>query len=255
MVKLGMNVRFRYLVMICLCTFIFGAVSRSRAQSVAELADGQKVKITGKIALERRGNRTFPMLRVEKPYLAIFDKDDKAQVTEVEILLDGQGAEIKKYLNQTVTVEGKAQLEPVSPYYFNGVAIHADSVTLSNGTVLQPVVYREQTPLPPQITRFRTLATYSPAKGSFSYQASDSEGHSLPQGENYLSCGLNGPGDVMNCFCPKGFEVASFGTQKDGKLVLTEKPRPDLPFAQFGIPEDLKGPISKAVECARTNKK
>jgi len=255
MEKPGMNVRFRYLVTICLYSFIFGAVSISRAQSATELADGQKVKIIGKIALERRGNRIFPMLRVENPFLAIFDKDDRAQVTEIEIILDGQGAEIKKYVGETATIEGRIQLEPVSPYYFNGVAVHAESVTLTNGSVLRPVEFTDQAPLSAQITRFRALATYSPAQGSFSYQAWDLEGHSLPQGENYLSCGLNGPGDVMNCFCPKGFEVSSFGTRKDGRFSLTERPRPDLPLAQFGIPEDLKGPINKTVECTRTNKK
>jgi hypothetical protein len=143
------------------------------------------------------------------------------------------------------------QLEPTSPYYLNGTLIVAKSIRLANGSIFTPKPYN-RADLPARLTQFHSLVTFAPrASERWTYKTWDNNGNLLPSSQGYLSCSLNGPGDVMNCFCPDGFVFTATGTVSDGHFTKTETPRDGFDFAQFVIADPVRGSVSEAVECSR----
>ena len=116
------------------------------------------------------------------------------RVKEIGLTLDGQWDALNALVGQKVSVSVVIQLEPTSPYYLNGTLIVAKSVRLANGSVLTPKP-NKPVDLPASLTRFHSLVTFAPrASARWTYKTWDDNGHLLPGSQDYLSCGLNGPG-------------------------------------------------------------
>jgi hypothetical protein len=73
----------------------------------------------------------------------------------------------------------------------------------------------------------------------------------LPGSLGYITCSLNGPGDVMNCHCPAGFVYTATGTVNDGHFTKTKSPQNGFDFAQFEIADPVHRTVIEAVECTR----
>jgi hypothetical protein len=177
------------------------------------------------------------MVKTKLPYLAVFDQNDKEDVNEIGLIFTGQDQTIRKHIGEPISVIGRVQLELVSPYYFNGTSIVVATLQLADGSVLKPVQKETEVPIPNEVNQFHALATFSPTTSTFSYKVWSRNGRELTSTASYLSCGLNGAGDAMNCFCPSGFKVTGLGGMNGNRFVRTENP--EFEFAQFLIPEDL----------------
>jgi hypothetical protein len=221
------------------------------AQQPYKLIDGAAIKLVGTIQLEQRGNNSYLVIQSGKSYEAVFDSDDRRRVREIGISMDGQSKALKALVGQRITVSGVLQLEPVSPYYLNGTLILAKSIRLQNGSVLLPKTEVVVT-LPANLTQFQVQVTFSPhASERFTYEAWDSDGHLLPAARDYLSCQLNGPGDVMNCYCADGFAFTGTGEIAGGHLSKFEAPQDGFDFAQFAIDDPVRHYVREAVQCTR----
>jgi hypothetical protein len=221
----------------------------SPSQQTRSLVDGAPVQLVGNVGLELRGNNAYIVIKPGQPYTALFDDTDHRSVQEISLTLEGQWDALKALVGQKVSVSGVIVLEPNSPYYLNGTLIEAKSIRLANGTVLTPKAYKPAE-LPANLTRFHSLVTFAPrASERWAYQTWDDDGHQLPDSQDYLSCGLNGPGDVMNCYCPAGFAFTATGLVSDGRFTKTAAPQDGFDFAQFSIGDPVLHSISKAVEC------
>ena len=53
----------------------------------------------------------------------------------------------------------------------------------------------------------------------------------------------------MNCFCPDGFTVTGNGKVSFGSSKTEDVD--DITFAQFAIPDPVRGSVSHAVKCTR----
>ena len=234
---------------LALCLITCSSVCvRAQIRKPAELVDGRNINLEGTLRLRRIGNQAFLTIQTRAPYLARFYSGTSREVHEVQIILEGQNDALRKYIGQHVSAAGRLQLEETSSYYFNGTLLLAESVKLSDHSVLTPQKSRSAKQPPITLEKFHARVTFDPKSNQFTYVVCDSAGRQLSPANGYLSCSLNGPGDVMNCFCVTGFTVTGLGKMN----VLAQKP--DIAdFAQFRIPENLRRPISKAVECTRTS--
>jgi hypothetical protein len=176
---------------------------------------------------------------------------DHRRVQELGLTLDGQWDSLKALVGQKVSVSGVIQPEPTSPYYLNGTLIVAKSIRLANGSVLTPKPHN-RVELPASLTQFHSLVTFAPrASERWTYKSWDNNSHLLPNSQGYLSCGLNGPGDVMNCYCTDGFVLTATGRLSDGHFTKTEAPQDGFDFAQLVIAGPVRHSVSEAVECTR----
>jgi hypothetical protein len=225
--------------------------SSSLSQQPRSLIDGAPIQLVGTVGLEPRGNNTYVVIKPSQLYTALFDDTDHRSVQEIGLTLDGQWDALKALVGQKVSVSGVIQLEPTSPYYLNGTLVVAKSIRLANGSVLTPKPYKP-IELPVSLTRFHSLVTFAPrAFERWTYKTWDDNGHTLTGSLDYLSCGLNGPGDVMNCYCPAGFASTATGTVSDGHFTKTAAPQDGFDFAQFAIADPVRRSVSEAVECTR----
>jgi hypothetical protein len=223
----------------------------SLSQQPPSLVDGAPIQLIGTVGLEPRGNNTYIVIKPGQPYTAVFDNADRRRVMEIGLMLEGQWASLKALVGQKVSVSGVIQLEPTSPYYLNGTLIVAKSIRLANGSVLTPRPY-DVAELPASLTQSHSLVTFAPgAADRWTYKTWDNNGHLLPTSQGYLSCRLNGAGDVMNCSCPAGFAFTAKGTISDGHFTRTEAPEEGFEFAQFLIEDPVRRSVSEAVECSR----
>jgi len=239
---------------------VFLAGAFGTAYSQQPLVDKSKIEVSGTLTVERVGNHSFLMIRMEKPYLANFDDGDTRSVPEIGLMLEGRNSLLRKYVGRGVIVDGTVQLEASSPYYFNGTLIKATSVRLlsrggrPSGNILTPFVADagagnslSHDPRSPVV--YHAEFTFFPKQSKFTYRAWDAEGNLLRSKFEYLTCALNGPGDVVNCFCAGGYAPTSQGEMRSTKFVVTE--RAEFEFAQFGIDQSLQHSVSKAVQCTR----
>jgi hypothetical protein len=223
----------------------------SLSQQPPSLTDGAAIQLVGTIGLERRGNNAYIVIKPGQPYEAVFDTSDRRSVQEIGLALDGGWDSLKALVGQRVSVSGVIQLEPISPYYLNGTLILAKSVRLANGSILTPKLQINSV-LPDSLTRFHSLVTFAPrASERFTYMTWDTQGHLLPSSQKYLSCGLNGPGDVMNCYCPDKFAFTGKGKVSGSHFTKTEAPQDGFDFAQYLIADPVRHSVSEAVECSR----
>jgi hypothetical protein len=227
------------------------ACSSSLSQQPRPLNNGAHIQLAGTVGLELRGNNAYIVIKPSHPYTAVFDDTDHRRVQEIGLALDGQWDSLKALVGQKVSVSGVIQLEPTSPYYLNGTLIIAKSITLANGSVLTPKPYN-RVEIPASLSQFHALVTFAPrASERWTYKAWDNNGRLLSGSQGYLSCSLNGPGDVMNCFCPDGFAFTATGAVSDGHFTKTDAPQDGFDFAQFDIADPVGRSVSEAVECTR----
>jgi len=227
------------------------ACSSSLSQQPRSLIDGAPIQLVGTVGLEPRGNNANIVIKPSQPYTAVFDNTDHRRVQEIGLTLDGQWDALKALVGQKISVSGVIQLEPTSPYYLNGTLIVAKSIRLANGSVLTPKLYN-RVALPASLTQFHSVVTFAPrASERWTYKTWDNNGHLIPSSQGYLSCGLNGPGDVMNCYCPDGFAFTATGTLSGGHFTKTEAPQDGFDFAQFAIADPVRLSVSEGVECTR----
>ena len=145
-----------------LCYLIWCVACYSaHSQQARELVNGSSVQVVGKVGLVQFGNKHYLVLRPNRPYRAVFDSTDTREVREINFTLYGQWDALKSLPGQTVSVSGKVQLEPTSPYYLNGTLIVADTIQLTNGVALRPKT-QPATGLPAQVTKIFTLVTFTP---------------------------------------------------------------------------------------------
>jgi len=223
----------------------------SLSQQPRSLIDGALIQLSGTVGLELRGNNDYIVIKPSQPYIAVFDETDHRRVREIGLALDGQWDSLKALVGQKVSASGVVKLEPNSPYYLNGALIDAKSIRLANGSVLTPKPY-SRVDLPASLIQFHTLVTFAPrASERWTYKTWDKNGHLLPGSQDYLVCGLNGPGDVMNCYCPEGYAFTAKGTIRNGQFTKTEAPDEGFNFAQYGIADPVRHWVSVAVECTR----
>jgi hypothetical protein len=151
-------------------------------------------------------------------------------------------------------------LEPVSPYYYNGVAVQAETVRLANGKVLSAQKDEGKAlVLPAEISLYYAQVTFLPRQASYTYTAWDANWKPLASANGLISCSLNGSGEVLNCFCDaNGFEAAKGGTIRNGRFIvdndaipLTGQENPPQNFAQFSLPETVLPKIQRAILCTR----
>ena len=223
----------------------------SLSQQPRSLVDGAPIQLVGIVGFELRGNNDYIVIKPSQSFTAVFDRTDRRVVREIEITLDGQWDSLKALAGQKVSVSGVVQLESSSPYYLNGTLIIAKSIRLANGSMLTPKSYTS-VELPASLTQFHALVTFAPrASQRWTYKTWDNNDHLLPGSQDHLSCSLNGPGDVMNCYCPDGFAFTAIGTIGKGRFTKTEAPREGFDFAQFDIADPVRHWVSEAVECTR----
>ncbi|HWH60458.1 MAG TPA: hypothetical protein VN682_22720 [Terriglobales bacterium] len=223
----------------------------AQSQQSRMLIDGAAIQVAGTVGLELRGNSAYVVIKPGQPYTAVFDETDHRRVQEIGLTMDGQWDALRALIGQKVTVSGAVQLEPVSPYYLNGTLIVAKSLRLASGTVLTP---KRDKPvdIPASVAQFYSRVTFAPrASQRWAYKTWDSGGGLLPDSQGYLSCGLNGAGDVMNCYCPAGFAFTATGTVTDGHFANRQRPQEGFDFAQFVLDDPVHGSISEGVECTR----
>jgi hypothetical protein len=225
------------------------ACRSSLSQEPSSLVNGAHIQVVGTVGLERRGNNAFIVIKPGQPYTAVFDDTDRRGVLEIGLALDGQS--LNTLVGQKVSVAGVIQLEPASPYYLNGTLIIATSIRLANGSVLTPKPY-DHVELPARVTQFHSLVKFAPRTSKrWTYKTWDKNGSLLPSSWSYLSCSLNGAGDVMNCYCADGFDFTATGTVSNGHFSKTDGPQEGFDYAQFGIGYSVRRSVSQAVECTR----
>jgi hypothetical protein len=241
--------KYRCMRILCLSFISLLACSSSLSEQARLLVDGAQIQLAGTVGLESVGNNSYIVIKPSMPYTAVFDDKDRRSVKEIGLALDG--VSLRNLVGQKVSVSGVIQLEPSSPYYLNGTLILAKSGRLSNGSVLMPKPYTEVEP-PANLNQFHSLVTFAPrAPQRWTYKTWDDKGVLLPGEDGYLICRLNGPGDVMNCYCPDGFTFTATGTISNGHFTKTEPPQEGLDFAQFVISDPVRHWVSEAVECTR----
>ncbi len=203
------------------------------------LRDGQPFHVHGHLKATYRGWQPFLVLQLDHPYQANFGPDSPPKtVTAIELRAPGQSSTLAEHAGEPVEVTGTLQLDNVSPYFLNGVALLAQSVTLPGGSVLQS----ERTqPRVPAGTEFYTVTlAMVPHQFEWRREAHDIETGDLLPDAAVDGCSLNGAGDVMNCLCVPGFSPVRAG--------LVPHPLPtthwrEIPASPFALPGMAQFPL------------
>jgi len=212
---------------------------------IEELRDQTQVTLRGKLRIEQRGWRTCFFIETPTQYRVMFDPSEvKPRLLDlIEFALPGQTSTLRRNSGRNLTVTGKLQLEPSSPYYCNGAFISGDQVTLRNGTKLRKL---SEPRLPRSIAQYNTRVTLAPgADWKFTTRTSTKKQLGTA---NLAGCSLNGAADVLNCSCIEGFQP-----------VKRNASDPSLPsqdsqdnLLQFDLDQDARQPLTINVECFRT---
>ena len=241
-----------------LCLAALGLQAQNTSSGMT-IADNQVIKISGTIELKHLGYTTHVLLEVAQPMRADFADGEQKTVHEIEIFSPSLSSAIKSHLHEKAVVEGRIMLEDASPYYFNGVALHADRITIGQ-KVLSTQEENHSLAVPATLQSYYAEVIYQTKLGEFTYQAWDQALNPIENAKKYLGCSLNGSGELINCFCSlEGFDVAQTGYIKGGRFIATGKPSsfdPDNPkrpplFAQFELPEKPVATPRYAVNCSR----
>jgi hypothetical protein len=222
------------------------------------LVDGRPFTVTGKLEIQFSGWRSTLLVQTNKSYTADFGEEaDTKRVREIELNTEGNGNVLAKHAGETITASGHLQLEGVSSYYWNGVMLMADAVTLADGTVLRKP-QQKQHQVPADVRGFLYTVFMVPKQFTWRHEAVDlRDGHQLPD-PDVAGCSLNGGADILNCFCADGFIPVRAGVvdRRVSPANLERIPAAELPLpgmAQFGIPEDAIRPMTVQVACKRKN--
>ncbi len=210
----------------------------------------------GHLEVRFRGWHRFLILQLGQPYLPEFGSGSTSKpMSAVELIAPGRAAMLSEHVGEVVEASGTLQLDGVSPFYWNGVALLADSVRLPDGTALPS---QRIQPRVPAGTEFYTVAiAMVPHQFEWRREAHDIETGQLLPDAAVDGCSLNGGGDVMNCLCIPGFAPVRAGVVphplRSQQWLEIPKASFALPgMAQFGLPEsDATHPQIVQVACKR----
>ena len=201
-------------------------------QPASSLRDGQPFRAHGQLKATYRGWQQFLILQLDQPYQANFGPASPPKtVTAIELRAPGQSPILAEHAGEQLEAAGTLQLDNVSPYYWNGVALLAQTVTLPGGTVLHP---ERAEPRVPAGTDFYTVSiAMVPHQFEWRREAHNIETGDLLPDAAIDGCSLNGGGDVMDCLCISGFTPVRAG--------LVPHPLPttqwrEIPPSQFALP-------------------
>jgi len=248
-------------------TILCGAVCVAQVAplNVVPLVDGATVTIHGQLQIVFRGFRSFFVVKTVTPYRLMFDpsESEPSVVNEIPVLLTGNSEQLGVLKGKQIAVTGKIQLEAVSAYYLNGIFLMADSVQASDGIKIVPKEYKR-----PVITvsQYMASVTMVPNQWQRRYHAWDPATSLTISTEDLSGCGLNGGGDVVNCFCIDGYHATRIGTARPGQKVMLQDVKKQwqdsglLPeqyegYGQVGIDEDARQSVVIQVECTRESPK
>jgi hypothetical protein len=146
-----------------------------------------------------------------------------------------------------MTVTGKLNLNPPSPYYWQGTMLQARNLRAKSDKIF--VAAKEDQfdlPWPNGPKTFAVAITMSPDKllPQYSLLPKSNRDIAVPPG---FGCGVNGGGDLLNCSCPTGYVGSRTGKVESGQFVPIEVNE----VLQLEIGEDATHPIIVAAECTR----
>ena len=239
----------RRLVVTLTVSLLMGTAVAQTAPTM--LRDGQQVTLTGRLTMEPAGRLQFVTVKTEAAYMPVFKGDHgKEQPGELlhEIGLAGYHDYTLLYAHrgQPVTVTGKLATDEATPYFFHGTRLQVSSIRLMNGTDLL------QSRGPARESIAADTGTYDakamlPADLAAPWVYS-ANGQQVEDGR-FLSCSSNGGGDVVNCFCAKGFHAVS-GQSNAGGTRAPARVFQDGSTAQFEAGDD-KHTVELSVTCSR----
>lgn len=221
----------------------------SAAQQPVPLRDGQRVVLHGTLTMEPAGRLQFVTVKTTGSYLPIFHEGggkESSGETLQEIGLAGYAdyARLYAHRGQQVTVTGKMSTDDATPYFWHGTRLQATGIRSADGVDLRGKagatwiavdtgLYRAEVMLPADLA--------APWRYSF-------EGKTVGEG-TYLSCGSNGGGDVVNCFCAQGFHPMETRSSVGGRPWQGEVLN-DMHMAQFRVGDDARA-AELSVTCSR----
>ena len=220
-------------------------------ESPVELRDGQQVTVTGHLTMEPAGRLQFVTVKTAEPYQPIVQgengKGRPAGVTN-EIGLSGYNRYELLYAHggQAVTVSGTITTDSASPYYFHNALLKVTSIRLANGRDLIGTPRQEITLAAYVKTYHAMVLLPADLAAPWNYNPQSAP---FRDGARSLACSSNGGGDVVNCFCVKGFhptggQSAAGGSRQEARLF------PDGSTAQFDVGDD-KHDVELSVTCSR----
>ena len=238
-------------------TLVLLTAGSSLGQSSSTLLrDGQQLTLTGRLTMEAAGRMQSVTVKTVAAYQPVFKgersgKDEQASVLH-EIGLAGYSdyALLYAHRGQQVTVTGKMATDNASPYFWRGTRLQVTSIRLANGMDLLRSQVPANEPIAIDTGTYDTKAMLpADLAAPWVYTAN---GEPAREGR-FLSCGSNGGGDVVNCFCAKGFhpiaaEALLKGSRSQGQISS------DMNVAQFGVADkegNYQFPVTLSVTCSR----
>jgi hypothetical protein len=212
------------------------------AQQPARLTDGQTVTMRGTLRMRPAGRLQYVVVQTSEAYVPVVRGQDLQPAREIGLRGYGRYDVLYAHRGQQVTVSGSVSTDDASPYYLHNVAIAVTSVRLANGTELRADAVPRR-PIAADVGQYQA-SVQLPADLAAPWRYS-ARGQADPD-RQFLSCGSNGGGDVVNCYCAKGFHAtkaqqAIAGRVDDARL---------MDFAQFDVGDDARS-VELSVTCSR----
>lgn len=237
---------------------VLSSVPSLCGQKLERLRDGEPFAVRGRLESRYRGWHRYLIVQLDHGYLADFGRDvGTKEINELELNVKDGWLALTDYVGKNVEARGTLQIEGVSPYYWNGVMLTAKDVKLEGGLAILPNASLNVDPMPAAVTSYIVTIYMKPQQMRWPQDAVDlTTGRQLSQADPG-SCGLNGGGDVMNCFCADGLRPIRAGVVKkayrseEWRLVpAVETPLTDM--AQFVLEDpDAAAPQTVQFVCQR----
>lgn len=240
---------------------LFASLSAAaQPAKLVRLKDGQQIEVRGRLKIAFKGWRSSLILETGRSYLVIAPDEGTARVRSIELNSSDESL-LAKHAGELVTAKGHMQNELLSPYYFNGAMLMADTVTLSDGTVVRHREPVEPPRLPATLTSYLYTVKQLPNHFDSEGEAVDlTTGKPMPaESQKGLGgCSLNGAADLMNCGCAEGFKAVRAGVVRQAlasshvkALPIVTEERPSKGMAQLAIPEFPTRPLILQIACER----
>lgn len=204
------------------------------------LYNGEHLVLQGRLKPVPRGRLQFMTIRTRDAFTNPGVVDQPFHEIALAGSLDYEL--LYRHRGETVTVSGTVAVDDASPYYLLGAVLHVNSILTAAGRDLSG--YASATPMPPATRSYKAVAVLpadlaAPWTYRVEGRAEDTKG--------WLSCGSNGGGDVVNCFCADGFQPVHASSTTHG---VTSQIFRDMHLAQFATGD---GPVATElhVTCSR----
>lgn len=222
---------------------LVGCWIAAAGQQPSVLHNGQQITLRGTLVMRPGGRLQFAAVATAGAYIT---RDMSRMQTAIhELGLSGYNRYDMLYAHrgQAVTVRGTVITNDASPYYLRGASVKVSSIRLANGTDVMGSPHATGH-IAVDVGQYRASVVL-PADLAQPWQYS---AHGAPDTEQqFLSCGSNGGGDVVNCSCAQGFHAlhAESSTRGVSTHVFGESQT-----AQFGVGEQARR-VELSVTCSR----